>query len=86
MQSTVTDLIGRTGELNMPILYFYLDITIDSLLQFTLWPFYDQEIVGSDCYGNPLGQYYRLFTYTRHNTFVCSYYCYVYLLPAGQPL
>ncbi len=69
MKGTMTDLIGRTREFDMSILYLYGDIAIDSLLQFPFGPFYDQEVVGSDCNSHPFGQYYRLFTYTRHNFF-----------------
>jgi len=93
MQGTVTDLVRGTAELQLAFLHFYLDITVDGLLQFPLGTLYYQEIIRSYSDGHSLGKHYRFLTYTRHNfTFLLPtpagrepVIYFILTIPAGQP-
>src|SRR5690242_19829969 len=77
MKRTMTDLVGRTAEIDLTIFYFHCNITVDGLFQFTLRAFYAHHVVVTHRYCYTIGKFDGRFTYTRHNlNFLVSIFCF----------
>src|SRR4051812_46297385 len=63
----MTDLFSWANKNNLAFLYFYFNIAIDRLFQFTFWTFYSNHIIVSNRYCYSIWNCNGCFTYTRHD-------------------
>src|SRR6516164_9997820 len=64
----MANLICRAGKINMTILHFHFNITIDSLLQFTLGSLNRNNILITNGNGYTAWNLNWFFSYTRHSS------------------
>ena len=60
------DLVSGTNKSYLSVFHFDLDITVNSLLQLTLWTFHSYYIIVANGYSHTIRNSDRFSTYTRH--------------------